>query len=174
MLLKAFKWIGLVFVVCAALLSCLWYFGNIISEHRLAYRIYGTGVFTTNVTTHHKSPSGKYSVGITACGLQGVSFSVYVAKWYWWQPMEVLRCGTEDFSKGDPGENYLAIVWSADERYIALIVDGWFVDCFDFDTGRQESFGGLHLWTDMDALAKYHSRISGYLGQKSTKQTIVP
>jgi len=171
--LKALKRIGLVLVVCAALLSCLWYIGNIISGHRLAYHIYGTGFFT-EVTACQESPSGRYRVGVISDGLQGVTRSVYVARWYWWQPVEVLRGGMEDFTGRGPEEAILAIAWSADERYIALILDGWIVDCFDFDTGRQESFGGLFPLTDMDALAKYHTRIEGYLGQNSIKQIVMP
>jgi hypothetical protein len=150
----------------------IFYIGNALTGHRLAYAVHQPkfllGSWITGIRT---SPSGRYAVGIETAGLQGVTHYVKVARWYTFWPQTIMESGTEDAVMRGPEQVRLALVWSADEHAVALIHLGWFVDYYDFTTRHGESFGeGLFRQTDTNALLAYHRRIADKLGSLTTKQ----
>ena len=170
--MKILKRVARVLAVGVVGLVCLFYGANFFTGHRLSYNILSRQIFTW-LTGYQESPSGKYSVAVISTGVQGVTHDVYVARRHWLWPSRILSVSEEDFHGGHengPEGDRLAMAWSADERYAALICEGWFVDYFDFDTGRGDSFDGLYLHTNEDALFKYHDGVSARLGSNATKK----
>ena len=98
---------------------------------------------------------------------------VKVARRFSLFPTEIMRSGEEDFQGIGPEEKKLALVWGRGDRCVALVHLGWFVDFYDFETKRADSWSrGLYPSTDLNALAKYHQRIAEKLGIDRNMQTI--
>jgi|GEM_PF-5694557 len=162
------KWVLILPVVFAAVM----YVANVTTNQRLVMRATGTWVFSW-VSGITNSPSGRYVVGVQSSGMQGVGHSVKVARRFSFWPTEVMSTASEDFHGKGPEEMNLALVWGRNDRCVALVHHGWFVDFYDFATKRSDSWSrGLYIDTDRNALSAYHQRIAASLGTDRQKQTI--
>ena len=156
-------------LVVPVVLFAVFYLGNVISGHRLAYGMHEP-IFCW-ITTITNSPSGRYSVAIQSDGMQGVTHYVKVARWCSFWPRTIMQSDAEDVVPIGPEKARLAMVWAVDDRAVALIHLGWFVDYYDFSTKHDDSFGaGIFPYTDTNALMRYHARIAEKFGSNSRKQ----
>ena len=138
--------------------------GNPLSGHRLQAHAEGLGPFTW-VDQAGESPNGDMNYHIMGSGMQGETYWVRVAKRRQVLAREIMRVGTEDFSKTGPLGKGRGIAWSASGDRCALACKGWFVDCYDLKKQKGNRFQkGLYLHTDLDELKAYHDSVVIFLG----------
>ncbi len=116
-----------------------------------------------------KSPDGLYDVYFEDSSFLGFSYGVSISRKFYQKPKRILSVDGEDEKVGKgPLDQGIAVVWSQDNRYAALIWYGWYVDCYDFEQNQRFSLP-LMLCGEVDAekMSEYHKKVQQTIGFKT-------
>lgn len=150
---------------------------NVCTNHRLHYFVRQARCILAE--THYENigftPDKKYSLHLLVVSWLSTEYKIEASTPFSLRPKEVLFFAEEHFKipAGPLSTEKNTVVCSKDSRYIALIICGWYVDCYDFlnhtnispekrffmgDYEKKESEDNFHILRD------YHNQIALCIG----------
>ena len=150
-------------------LPLVYIIGNPLSGHTLQAHIDNLKLFSSIMQTG-KSPDGRYNIYVMRYGMRCTAYEVRLAKPWDISANRILwseREGNIPYGPlGEVGYSY-AIAWAQNGERCAIIVRGWYVDCYDIHSAKRNNRlpHGLDKHTDMEMLKAYHEEVVVFIGE---------